>query len=176
MSRSKFPVLHSTDHSGTWDKFVPWEWVEQFSARAKELHGGQDLYRLAERGGLTWRELYVISSGYQQRHSTVLAIDAHRAVMGDILSWQAGVEQKAQQERVSHQKWQEQQGTVGALRQQSALMDSDTRIQVTTKNRSLQPFLQQLRVVGVYPDTTDRDGSWKSTFKIEVDVVEDKKS
>jgi len=60
--------------------------------------------------------------------------------------------------------------TVGEMRQQCALMPMEIPIQVVTKNPSLKPFLSQLRVVAVYPDTTDRDGKWSRTFKIEVEL------
>lgn len=61
-------------------------------------------------------------------------------------------------------------GTVGMLRQQSALQAPDTPIQIVTHNKSLAPFLQHLKVVRVYPDTTDKIGALNQTFKIEVDL------
>jgi len=61
-------------------------------------------------------------------------------------------------------------GTVGTLRQQSALQASDTPIQIVTHNKSLAPFLQHLKVIRVYPDMINKTGNWMETLKIEVDL------
>lgn len=177
-----FPVLHSKDHSDTWAKEVPWEWIQNYEERAKEMHGGQSLERLAERGGLTWTEIFVISTAYQGRHWTILAIDAHREVMKAIKEWEfrntgfyscdrhkmSGIGQACPACRESAPV--KEPVTVWQMRQQSAMQDGATKIQVVTRNRSLQPFLEHLRVVAVYPDTVDRNGNKTNTFKIEVDV------
>lgn len=52
-----FPVLGSKPRQS-----VPWSWVEKFRENAMQNHE-QTLERLAERGGLSWCELYAISEG-----------------------------------------------------------------------------------------------------------------
>lgn len=47
-----FPVLNSGGET------IPWEAVEPHRRQAAQNHGGQSLERLAERGGLSWGELY----------------------------------------------------------------------------------------------------------------------
>lgn len=61
------------------------------------------------------------------------------------------------------------QGTVGHMRQQSALVDADTPIILVTKNEALKVLIKNVKVVRVYPDTTDAEGNWTGTFKVEVD-------
>lgn len=51
-----FPVL---GHRKSW---VPWSFVEQFRAQAMANHG-QTLERLAERGGLSYTEMYACLTG-----------------------------------------------------------------------------------------------------------------
>ncbi|HEV3059736.1 MAG TPA: hypothetical protein VGY48_15905 [Vicinamibacterales bacterium] len=60
-------------------------------------------------------------------------------------------------------------GTVGQMRQQSALADADTPIVLVSKNNAVLQLIRGLKVVRVYPDTTDAEGNWSGTFKIEVD-------
>lgn len=60
-------------------------------------------------------------------------------------------------------------GTVGQLRQQSALVDADTPIVLVSKNHAVMQLIRGLKVVRVYPDTTDAEGNFSGTFKIEVD-------
>ena len=59
--------------------------------------------------------------------------------------------------------------TVGSLRQQSALDDTDDRVALI-----LSPKLKELFGTGIeielvrcWPDTTNEKGEWKSTFKIQ---------
>lgn len=61
---------------------------------------------------------------------------------------------------------------VGELRQQSALADSDRPVIIISDDDELKGLLgaRKLRVVEFYPDTTDGDGKWNSTFKIKVAI------
>jgi len=60
-------------------------------------------------------------------------------------------------------------GTIGHMRQQSALVDADTPIILVSKNRAVMALIKGLKVVATYPDTTDADGNWTGAFKIEID-------
>ncbi len=61
---------------------------------------------------------------------------------------------------------------VGELRQQSALADADRPVIISSDDEELKTLLgtRKLRVVEFYPDTTDGDGKWNSTFKIKVAI------
>ena len=65
--------------------------------------------------------------------------------------------------------------TVGNLRQQSALVNSDERVALI-----LSPELQkifgavQIELVRCWPDTTDENRQWNATFKIQVALVGEK--
>lgn len=61
---------------------------------------------------------------------------------------------------------------VGELRQQSALADADRPVIIISDDERLKEILGglKLRVVEFYPDTTDGDGKWCSTFKIKVAI------
>lgn len=63
---------------------------------------------------------------------------------------------------------------VGELRQQSALADADRPVIIISDDERLNELLGglKLRVVEFYPDTTDGDGKWNSTFKIKVAIIE----
>lgn len=63
-------------------------------------------------------------------------------------------------------------GTVGDMRHQSAFQDSDTPVVLVSKNRAVAQLLKGLKVVRVFPDTTDPEGRWAGVFKIEVDESE----
>jgi len=52
--------------------------------------------------------------------------------------------------------------TVGKLREQTALCDADTPVIVLVDGKPTHLVLRS-----AYPDTTDGDGNWNSTFKIE---------
>ncbi len=58
--------------------------------------------------------------------------------------------------------------TVGKLRQQCALLDGNTRVEIIcaegTDGRGLPCGL--IQAVDCYPDTCDQRGKWQSTFKI----------
>jgi hypothetical protein len=55
-----FPLqLYKYDYEGL-PKYVPWEFVKPFDKRAQANHSGQTLARLAERGGLSPKELLSI--------------------------------------------------------------------------------------------------------------------
>ena len=58
--------------------------------------------------------------------------------------------------------------TVGAMRQQAALSDSDRQIVIVSQDPVIQKL--GLKVVRTYPDTTDQHGNFGNggTFKIEV--------
>ena len=59
MGDSLFPVLD--DYRGSrLKRFVPWSLVAPHEAQAMRNHGGQDLKRLAERGGLAPSELVAV--------------------------------------------------------------------------------------------------------------------
>ena len=59
---------------------------------------------------------------------------------------------------------------VGELRQQSALADADRPVIIISDDEELKVLLggRKLRVAEFYPDTTDGEGKWNSTFKIKV--------
>ncbi len=52
----QFPVLNATGRITS----VPWRLVATHEAQAKRNHGGQSLERLAQRGGLSWPELFAV--------------------------------------------------------------------------------------------------------------------
>lgn len=61
-----------------------------------------------------------------------------------------------------------QVATVGDLRSQSALAESQRPVIVVTDDDDLKELISSLEVVEVYPDTTDGQRNWNSTFKIKV--------
>lgn len=58
--------------------------------------------------------------------------------------------------------------TVGELRQQSALAPAAERVVLVSKDPDIAARLSLLQIVRCYPDTTDEQGNWTATFKIEV--------
>lgn len=56
--RKQFPVLHSSHRDGE-DEYIPWEILEPHEAQAYANHG-QSLEQLANRCGLSWREIYAV--------------------------------------------------------------------------------------------------------------------
>ena len=60
--------------------------------------------------------------------------------------------------------------TVGKLRQQSALCDSDRPVMVKVEDEELLKLLggQTISVIRVYPDMTHPGGHFRSTFKVEI--------
>ncbi|NTA36832.1 hypothetical protein [Agrobacterium salinitolerans] len=55
-SERQFPVLNATGRITS----VPWRLVAPHEEQAKKNHGGQSLERLAQRGGLSWPELFAV--------------------------------------------------------------------------------------------------------------------
>jgi hypothetical protein len=64
------------------------------------------------------------------------------------------------------------EANVGTLRQQSALCDADRPVIAITDDENLRILLggRKLQVVEFYPDTTDGDGEFNSTFKVKVSL------
>jgi hypothetical protein len=60
---------------------------------------------------------------------------------------------------------------VGEMRAQCAYKSADTKVQLVSKDPELGRMLSNLRVVCAYPDTTDAQGNWIGTFKIEVESI-----
>lgn len=60
--------------------------------------------------------------------------------------------------------------TVGKIRQKCAFEDSDTPVILVADRDDPKTarLLEDLEIVAVYPDTTDANGDWNSTFKISV--------
>lgn len=54
-----FPILFSPSDKRHKNEFIPWEIIETHREQAIKNHG-QTLERLAERGGLSYRELYAV--------------------------------------------------------------------------------------------------------------------
>ena len=48
---------------GPYPNHVPYDFVKQYEEQAKKNHCGQDIARLNERGGLSWKELYYVING-----------------------------------------------------------------------------------------------------------------
>lgn len=55
-----FPLLLSYPIAADHPRSVPWAFVSPHEKKAMANHGGQTLQRLAERGGLSPRELYAV--------------------------------------------------------------------------------------------------------------------
>lgn len=62
--------------------------------------------------------------------------------------------------------------TVGFLRQQSALCDAKTEIEIVAPDYNDERKLPKLKVIGCYPDTKSRTGQWGPCFKIAVEIDE----
>lgn len=58
--------------------------------------------------------------------------------------------------------------TVGEVRAQAAYCESKTPVVLVSSDPKVRELLVSLRVLRAYPDTTDENGNWNSTFKIEV--------
>lgn len=59
---------------------------------------------------------------------------------------------------------------LGSLRQRSAFADSKTPVIIISDDEALKKLLsgKKIEVVEFYPDTTDGNGQWNSSFKIKV--------
>lgn len=60
--------------------------------------------------------------------------------------------------------------TVGEMRAQAAYCESKTPVVLVSSDPKVRELLESLKVVRSYPDTTDENGKWSSTFKIEVEA------
>lgn len=68
-----FPILHTRES-------IPWEAIEPHREQAKRNHC-QTLERLAERGGLTWREAYFVLSDSPCPSAKCEDVDYRRLVL-----------------------------------------------------------------------------------------------
>lgn len=59
--------------------------------------------------------------------------------------------------------------TVGELRQQTALSDTNISVEIVPIFTN-KVDIKSLKVVRCYPDTIDTKGNWNSSFKIEVEI------
>lgn len=57
LENRKFPILRNLKFTREEQQYIPWEVIEPHEKQAVANHG-QTLKRLAERGGLTWYEIY----------------------------------------------------------------------------------------------------------------------
>lgn len=82
----QFPILQAGRGPR---EFVPWDFVDRRSIRkqAEKNCAGQTLERIAERGGLSWRELLAALFGY---HPTEVAKDYdHRGhILKMVSAWE----------------------------------------------------------------------------------------
>jgi hypothetical protein len=58
---------------------------------------------------------------------------------------------------------------VGNMRFQAAYCDGKTPVILVSDDPEVKALLRGLKVVRSYPDTTDSDGAWNSSFKIQVE-------
>jgi len=72
MQTKMFPILGNYVKEGE----VPWDFVAPHEAQAKRNHD-QSLERLAERGGLSWLELYAVLTG--RRFWDIRSLSAEQA-------------------------------------------------------------------------------------------------
>jgi len=61
---------------------------------------------------------------------------------------------------------------VGQIWRSTQLSDADRRVILVTSDKEVMKVLKKLKVVRCYPDTTDENGNFNSTFKIEVEADE----
>ncbi|WP_404711472.1 hypothetical protein [Sphingomonas sp. MMS24-J13] len=57
MTERLFPVIARDTQGKSINARIPWRLVEAFRHQCEEMCGGQTLERIAERGGMSWREL-----------------------------------------------------------------------------------------------------------------------
>ncbi len=62
---------------------------------------------------------------------------------------------------------------VGSLRQQAAFANSQTQVIIIVADEGLLQLLggRNLEIVRFYPDTTDAEGKFNSSFKVEVKLA-----
>jgi hypothetical protein len=76
---------------------------------------------------------------------------------------------------VHHRKQQEffMETNVGSLRHQAAFANSRTPVIIIVADENLQQLLngRNLEIVNFYPDTTDAEGKFNNSFKVEVKLA-----
>ena len=65
-----------------------------------------------------------------------------------------------------------QSNKVGDLRQQCCFLDAEAPVELVTADPELAKLLMTLEIVRFYPNTIDKQGNWKSVFRIEVKRTE----
>ena len=83
----QFPILKSRINDAA--EFVPWAFVERLGWKQIEVnHCGQSLAYLAQRGGLSWRELYAGINGLRPTEARP-DVDHRGEVLKMVAAWEA---------------------------------------------------------------------------------------
>lgn len=83
----RFPILKSRVRDE--QEFLPWAFVEECAWKQAEInHCGQSLAYLAQRGGMSWRELYAALYGLRVSESRP-DVDHRAEVLKLQASWEA---------------------------------------------------------------------------------------
>lgn len=80
--RKQFPVLHSSHREGG-AEYIPLEILEPHEEQAYASHG-QSLEQLANRGGLSWREIYAVINDKEFDYGIEHATDYYKRAVLDV--------------------------------------------------------------------------------------------
>lgn len=82
----KYPIIGTNPQ-----EYIPWDVLAPHETQAEINHGGQSLERLAQRGGLSWQEVYAIINDKTWRQIKVPTMqEAKKAVLKHVVAWEAG--------------------------------------------------------------------------------------
>lgn len=84
--RRKYPIIGTNPQ-----EYIPWDILSPHEAQAERNHGGQTLERLAERGGLGWKEsLAVLMDKKFDDIPKMSEPEAKKIVLQHVAAWEAG--------------------------------------------------------------------------------------
>lgn len=82
--RMEYPII------GTYPReYIPWDVLAPHEAQAMKNHGGQTLERLAQRGGLSWRETLAVIKDKKFDDVPVMSeAKAKKIVLKHVAAWE----------------------------------------------------------------------------------------
>lgn len=79
----KYPIIGTNPQ-----EYIPWHVLAPHESQAQKNHGGQSLERLAQRGGLSWQEIYAIINDKAWSQIKIPPMpEAKKAVLEYVSAW-----------------------------------------------------------------------------------------